>query len=45
MKEWYIVARDSNGDQLAYIAEGNTPEEARVDFEDLYPELTFINMF
>lgn len=45
MKEWYVVGRDADGQQLAYIVPGETPEEAKANFAEEFPELTYINMF
>lgn len=45
MKEWYVVGRDSKGEQLAYTCEGDTPDEAKQNFAEEFPELQFVNIF
>ncbi|MBB3752687.1 hypothetical protein FHT44_005199 [Mycolicibacterium sp. BK634] len=45
VKAWYVVGRDRDGGQLAYIIEGDTSQEARLNFALEFPDLEFINIF
>ncbi|WPH57724.1 hypothetical protein [Mycobacterium phage WXIN] len=45
MKQWYVIGRAQDGEQLAYVVDGETADEAKKNFAADHPDLAFINIF